>query len=63
VFHDVTLRRQAQRRLEESESRYRLLFDSNPQPMWVFEAESLAFLAVNQAAITRYGYTREEFLA
>jgi two-component system cell cycle sensor histidine kinase/response regulator CckA len=62
VFRDVTLRRQAQRRLEESESRYRLLFDANPQPMWVFDAGSLAFLAVNQAAITRYGYTREEFL-
>jgi two-component system, cell cycle sensor histidine kinase and response regulator CckA len=63
VFRDVTLRRQAQRYLEESESRYRLLFESNPQPMWVFDRSSLAFLAVNQAAIARYGYTREEFLS
>ena len=62
VFRDVTLRRRAQRQLEESESRYRLLFESNPQPMWVFDSVTLAFLAVNQAAITRYGYTREEFL-
>ena len=62
VFRDVTLRRRAQRQLEESESRYRLLFEANPQPMWVFDSASLAFLAVNQAAIARYGYTREEFL-
>jgi hypothetical protein len=63
VFRDVTLRRQAQRHLEESESRYRLLFESNPRPMWVFDCASLAFLAVNQAAIASYGYTREEFLS
>ena len=63
VFRDVTLRRRAQRQLEESESRYRLLFEANPQPMWVFDSASLAFLAVNQAAIARYGYTREEFLS
>jgi hypothetical protein len=50
------------RGIEESESRYRLLFESNPQPMWVFDRASLAFLAVNHAAVTRYGYTREEFL-
>ncbi len=62
VFRDVALRRRAQRQLEESESRYRLLFESNPQPMWVFDSVTLAFLAVNQAAITSYGYTREEFL-
>ena len=62
VFRDVTLRRRAQRRLEESESRYRLLFEANPQPMWVFDIASLAFLAVNHAAIAHYGYTREEFL-
>src|ERR1035437_9493374 len=63
VFRDVTLRRRAQRKLEESESRYRLLFETNPQPMWVFDIASLAFLAVNHAAIAHYGYTREEFLS
>jgi PAS domain S-box-containing protein len=41
---------------------YRLLFDSNPHPMWVFDAETLAFLAVNDAAIRLYGYSRHEFL-
>ena len=35
---------------------YRLLFDSNPHPMWVFDSETLAFLAVNDAAVRLYGY-------
>ncbi|MEO8370375.1 MAG: PAS domain S-box protein [Candidatus Solibacter sp.] len=62
VFRDVTQRRAAQRSLEESASRYRLLFESNPQCMWVYEIGTLRFLAVNEAAIARYGYTGEEFL-
>ena len=45
------------------ESVYRVLFDANPQPMWVFERETLRFLAVNDAALRQYGYTREEFLS
>ncbi|HET7241065.1 MAG TPA: ATP-binding protein [Gemmatimonadales bacterium] len=46
----------------EANRRYRLLFDANPQPMWVFDVDSLVFLAVNDAAVRHYGYTREEFL-
>ncbi len=42
---------------------YRLLFELNPTPMWVFEAATLRFLAVNAAAVRQYGYTCEEFLA
>ncbi|BEH08398.1 MULTISPECIES: sensor histidine kinase [Geobacter] len=49
--------------LRESEERYRLLFSSNPHPMWVYDMETLAFLEVNDAAVAHYGYTREEFLA
>ena len=41
---------------------YELLFDNNPLPMWVCDANTLRFLAVNHAAIEHYGYTREEFL-
>ena len=41
---------------------YRLLFERNPQPMWVYDAESLVFLAVNLAAVDQYGYSRNEFL-
>ena len=44
------------------ETAYRSLFEANPCPMWVFERESLRFLAVNEAAVRQYGYSREEFL-
>ncbi len=39
-----------------------MLFESNPQPMWVFDAETLGFLDVNDAAVRQYGYSRDEFL-
>ncbi len=48
--------------LERSEERYRMLFEASPLPMWVYDAESLKFLAVNDAAVRHYGYTRQEFL-
>jgi PAS domain S-box-containing protein len=48
--------------LRESEARYRLLFESNPHPMWVLDVESLMFLAVNPAAIEHYGYSESEFM-
>jgi len=41
---------------------YRLLFDSNPHPLWIFETATLQFLGVNKAALDLHGYTREEFL-
>jgi PAS domain S-box-containing protein len=47
----------------ESEQRYRLLFETNPHPMWVYDLETLGFLAVNETALAQYGYTEEEFLA
>ncbi|MFL5320403.1 MAG: ATP-binding protein, partial [Myxococcaceae bacterium] len=47
--------------LQASEGRYRLLFEHSPIPMWVFDRETLAFLAVNDAAVSHYGYSREEF--
>jgi PAS domain S-box-containing protein len=59
---DVSQRREADTALRASEQRYRDLFENNPQPVWVFDFETLRFLAVNQAAVKHYGYTREEFL-
>jgi len=59
---DATERKSPERRLLESEEEYRLLFDSNPHAMWVFDVETLAFLAVNDAAVRLYGYSRDEFL-
>jgi two-component system cell cycle sensor histidine kinase/response regulator CckA len=51
------------RAAQEANERYGMLFGSNPQPMWVFDMETLAFLEVNEAAVRHYGYTQEEFLA
>jgi PAS domain S-box-containing protein len=48
--------------LRLSEQRYRALFETNPLPAWVFDRETLRILTVNDAALWRYGYTREEFL-
>jgi PAS domain S-box-containing protein len=49
--------------LERSSARYRMLFEASPLPMWVYDAQTLAFLDVNDAATRHYGYTRKEFLA
>ena len=44
------------------ESLYRQLFYNNPLPMWIYDEETLHFLEVNEAAVEKYGYTRDEFL-
>jgi|GEM_PF-1210589 len=63
IIHDETERLRAERALHDSEARYKDLFVANPQPMWFFDDETLRFLAVNEAAVSHYGYSREEFLA
>ena len=45
-----------------SENSYRSLFELNPQPMWIYDLETLQFLDVNHAAVDHYGYSRDEFL-
>jgi len=49
--------------LQISEEKYRNMFANNPQPMWIYDLETLAFLEVNEAAILHYGYSREKFLS
>lgn len=58
---DENVVKESERNLRESETRYRHLFENNPYPMWVYDVETLEFLAVNDAAVYRYGYTIEEF--
>ncbi|WP_447980033.1 PAS domain-containing sensor histidine kinase [Candidatus Nitrospira bockiana] len=60
---DMTERKRAEQLLHESQEQYRRLFESNPLPTWVYDVDTLAFLAVNDAAVRHYGYSREEFLA
>jgi PAS domain S-box-containing protein len=47
--------------LADSERRYRFLFDSNPLPMWAWDADTLQIMAVNDAAVEIYGYEPEQF--
>jgi PAS domain S-box-containing protein len=62
TFKDITEQFAAEMRLKLQEQQYRLLFETNPNPMWVFETKTLQILAVNDAAILQYGYLRNEFL-
>jgi diguanylate cyclase (GGDEF)-like protein/PAS domain S-box-containing protein len=48
--------------LKRREESFRLLFDENPIPMWVVDQQSLKFLAVNNAAVSHYGYSRDQFM-
>jgi two-component system cell cycle sensor histidine kinase/response regulator CckA len=59
----VTERTTAQQALTESEAHYRVLFESNPNALFVYALDTLALLAVNEAAVSQYGYAREELLA
>ncbi len=46
----------------EAEELFKLVFEDNPVPMWLFDPETLKFLAVNDAAVVHYGYDRGPFL-
>src|SRR5205809_207629 len=55
-------RKRTEEQLHDSERKYRLLFETNPEPMFVYDFETLRILAVNGAAVARYGHTEPEFL-
>jgi two-component system, cell cycle sensor histidine kinase and response regulator CckA len=62
VTIDISDRRRAEDASRDSEERYRLLFESNPDPIFVMDRDSFKFLAVNQAAVQTYGYAHDELL-
>ncbi|RYG39558.1 MAG: PAS domain S-box protein, partial [Chitinophagaceae bacterium] len=61
IIRDITGRKKAEEEIRISEYKYRLLFEQNPMPMWMISLPEKNFLAVNDAAIAFYGYTRDEF--
>jgi PAS domain S-box-containing protein len=62
IATDITERHRAEEAMRASETRYRLMFDNSPLPKWLYDAETLRFLDVNEAAVREYGYSRDEFL-
>jgi PAS domain S-box-containing protein len=62
VKEDITQSKAMQTALKDSEKLYRNIFMNNPLPMWIYDTETLEFTEVNQTAVDKYGYTREEFL-
>jgi PAS domain S-box-containing protein len=62
-FKDISESKRTMQALAESEKRYSDLFQLSPQPMFVYDLDTLKYLDVNTAAITHYGYSHEEFLA
>src|SRR2546425_743929 len=62
-LRDITEAKRAEEARRQSEASFRLLFTSNPLPMWVYDVATMSFLEVNAAAVAHYGYSREEFLA
>ena len=63
ILRDATQRRRLQESLVERERMFRLLFESNPIPMWVRDIDTHECLEVNKAAVQQYGYGRGQFLA
>jgi two-component system CheB/CheR fusion protein len=47
---------------QDSEEKYRMIFNNSPMPKWIYDVNTLEFIEVNEAAIKQYGYSREEFL-
>jgi diguanylate cyclase (GGDEF)-like protein/PAS domain S-box-containing protein len=62
VLQDITELAEARERAERMEAEYRFLFDHNPLPMWVFDRDSLDIVAVNDAMVAHYGYSRDELV-
>ncbi len=62
ISRDITVLKLADKKVAESEARYRKLFDRNPLPAWIYCTETFRFLDANQSAAEHYGYSRSEFL-
>ena len=62
ITSDITSKKESELKLVNSEQTFRYLFTNNPNPLWIYDLETLKFLAVNHAAVVEYGYSESEFL-
>lgn len=62
TFMDVTENNKAMNEVLKREESFRLLFEKNPQPMLIYDLQTLAILEINQTAVDFYGYSYDEFL-
>lgn len=62
IVEDISNRNNTKRSLKESELKYKRIFENNPMPMWLYNLSDLRFLDVNEAAIVKYGFSKDEFL-
>ena len=61
AIQDITIRKRSEETILASEEKYRQIFYKNPYPTWIFDQESLHIMEVNDAALEKYGFTKEEF--
>lgn len=61
--YDVTERIESEKKLKESEERYKILFNKSPLPKLIFEISTFKIVEVNETAVINYGYSRDEFLS
>jgi PAS domain S-box-containing protein len=62
VNRELAERLKSEQAAQVSERNYRMLFEGHPQPMWIYDVDSLEFLQVNNATVEHYGYSHQEFL-
>lgn len=60
VVRDISQKKAAELKLKASEEQYRLLFEQSPIAMWIFDKDTLEFITTNNAAVEKYGYSKQE---
>jgi PAS domain S-box-containing protein len=63
VAVDISALKAAEGALRRSEERYRQLYRAIPHPVFVYDADTQRILSVNEAAVRKYGWTREQLQA